>query len=300
MMRFRITNGKAFNSMRAIKSPDSFQVRPVRNEDWLDIENLLSNAPRQYMALEWWTVREWLGSPNLIAAVDVEGKIAGLMLIVLEESPIVWLRVISAMTQRCLPPLIAASIRNARTQGSTGLAFLGDQHWIVSYLEQAGFQRVNQVVTLRQHGSWKMHPGAADLHVRTATLADIDAVHAVDHAAFPPLWWYSRKVLKRAIDFAYSASVACLQTECVGYQISTLRQARGHIVRLAVYPKWQQHGIGEQLVGAALEELEEARARIITVNTQADNGESLRLYDRLGFERAGQPWGVWFRSLEQT
>jgi ribosomal-protein-alanine N-acetyltransferase len=286
--------------MCARTSPDSFHVRPASNEDWLDIENLLSNAPRQYMALEWWTVREWLGGPNLIAAVDGEGQVAGLMLTVLEESPIVWLRVISAMTQRCLPPLIAASIQNARTQGSTGLAFLGDQHWIVSYLEQARFQRVNQVVTLRQRGSWEVHPDAADLHVRAATFADIDAIHAVDHAAFPQLWWYSRKVLKRAIDFAYSASVACLQTECVGYQISTLRQTRGHIVRLAVHPEWQQHGIGERLVGKALEELEEARARIITVNTQADNAESLRLYHRLGFERAGQPWGVWFRSVEQT
>jgi ribosomal-protein-alanine N-acetyltransferase len=286
--------------MRARKSPAPFQVRPARNEDWLDIENLLSNAPRQYMALEWWTVREWLGSPNLLLAVDAEGQIAGLMLTVLEESPTVWLRVISAMTQRCLPLLLAASIETAHAQACSGLVFLGDQHWVVSYLEQAGFRRTNQVVTLQQRGSWEVHPGAAGLHVRATTFADIDAIHAIDHAAFPPLWWYSRKVLKRAMDFAYSASVACLQAECVGYQISTLRQGRGHIVRLAVHPEWQQHGIGEQLVGEALVELEEARARIITVNTQADNGESLRLYHRLGFERAGQPWGVWFRPMEQT
>jgi GNAT superfamily N-acetyltransferase len=275
------------------------QIRPARNDDWLEIERLLSYADRHYLALEWWTIQEWLGSPTFLLAADQRGRAVGLMLSVNSETPIAWLRAISSLSDRYLMPLLEASIKTVLARGGTGLAFLGNEGWIVSKLERAGFRQVNQVITLRHRGTSWVHHGPPGLQVRTATPADIDLILAVDHAAFAPMWWYSRKILNRALNLACSFDVARLESEFVGYQLSTLRNGRGHIVRLAVDPRWQRRGIGGQLLSAALQAFDEAGAESVTVNTQVNNQASLRLYRRFSFDRVGRPWAVWYRSLEQ-
>jgi len=274
------------------------QVRPARNGDWLEIERLLSYAERHYLALEWWTIQEWLGSPTFLLVADQRGRAVGLMLSVNSETPIAWLRAISTVSDRYLMPLLEASIQTVLERGGTGLAFLGNEGWIVSKLGQAGFRQVNQVITLRHRGTWQAHHGPPGLQVRTATSADIDLVLAVDHAAFTPMWWYSREILNRALNLACSFDVARLEGKVVGYQLSTLRNGRGHIVRLAVDPRWQRRGIGGRLLSAALQAFDGAGAESVTVNTQVNNQASLRLYHRFSFDRVGRPWAVWYRSLE--
>jgi ribosomal protein S18 acetylase RimI-like enzyme len=279
-------------------SERDYRIRPARNSDWPAIEKLLSYAGRQYLALEWWTVQEWLGSPTFLLITDDHGRGLGLMLTITGDAPIAWLRVISVASDKYLAPLLDASIQAVLAQGGTGLAFLGDEGWVSSELRRAGFQRVNHVVTLRRRRKWSMRQGPPDLQVRRATADDLDAILALDHVAFPPLWWYSRETLTRALSIGYSYDVAYLAGECVGYQLSTLRNGRGHIVRLAVPPQWQRKGIGGRLLSEAMKTLDEAMADSVTVNTQEDNLASLQLYRRFSFDRIGRPWAVWFRSLE--
>jgi ribosomal protein S18 acetylase RimI-like enzyme len=88
-------------------------------------------------------------------------------------------------------------------------------------------------------------------------------------------------------------------SDCVGYQFSTLRHGRGHIVRLATHPHWQRQGIGGRLLDETLLALERAGAEQRTVNTQENNLASLQLYRRFNFDRVGKPWSVWFKSLEK-
>jgi GNAT superfamily N-acetyltransferase len=194
--------------------------------------------------------------------------------------------------------LLRASLEIAAEEEASGLAFLGSERWVLSRLRQADFQQVNRVITLCNRGKWKIREGPSDLKVRLATRADSDDVLAVDRAAFAPMWWYSRAVFARALSLAYCFDVAYMDDACVGYQLSTFRGGRGHIVRLAVHPLWQHRGIGGRLLSEALQSLDEAGAHSITVNTQEDNRASLQLYDRFNFRRVGKPWEVWFRSLE--
>lgn len=280
-----------------IRRESHYRIRLARNDDWPAIERLLYHARRCYTALEWWQVEEWLGSPTLLLAADRRGYPVGLMLAITGNGPVSWLRAIAASADGCLLPLLEASAQAVLAQGGTGLAFLGSEDWILSQLRPAGFRLVNRVVTLRRSGAWPLCHGPPGLHLRAATPADLDAVLAVDHAAFPPLWWYGRQVLRRALDQASCFDVAYLNRECVGYQFSTLRHGRGHIVRLATHPHWQHQGIGGCLLSRTMLAFERAGAEPVTVNTQDDNLASLRLYRRFAFERVGNPWLVWFQSM---
>jgi len=273
------------------------QIRRARNDDWLAIEKLLTFADRQYLALEWWSIQEWLGSSTFLLATDVQSRPVGLMLSITSDGPIAWLRAINTVSEEYLLPLLQANFQAVLAQGGTGLAFLGNEAWIVSRLEQAGFREVNQVVTLRCRGSWPACQGPHELQVRSVTLSDIDAVLAVDHAAFAPMWWYGREILLRALNMDCVFDAAYLKGQCVGYQLSTLRNGRGHIVRLAVHPHWQAQGIGGRLLSEAMRTLDAAKSESVTVNTQADNLASLQLYRRFSFQPVGTQWAVWFRSL---
>ena len=142
-----------------------------------------------------------------------------------------------------------------------------------------------------------MKHGPPGLEVRTATAADIENALAVDHVAFAPMWWYSREIIRRALDQTLCFYVAYLDGDCVGYQFSTLRGGRGHIVRLAIHPHWQRQGIGGRLLSEALITFKQTGAKQITVNTQEDNLASLQLYRYFSFDRVGKPRSVWFRSL---
>ncbi len=133
------------------------------------------------------------------------------------------------------------------------------------------------------------------LHEMAANLADLDAILEVDHAAFTELWWYDRAILQHALGQGFF-SVAYQRGACVGYQFCTLRQGRGHIVRLATHPQWRRQGIGRRLLSEALTSLEHAGAQSITVNTQQDNDASLRLYRRFAFQRTRTCWDVWFSA----
>jgi ribosomal-protein-alanine N-acetyltransferase len=280
-----------------VRRDSHYQVRPVRDDDWLAVERLLHYADRHYLALEWWTVQEWLGSPTLLLATDHRERAMGLMLAVIGDGPVAWLRAIAVASEGCLKPLLEASVQAVLTQGGTGVAFLGDENWVLPTLEQIGFRQVNRVITLCCRGIWPMHHGPPGLQVRTATIADIDDILAVDHAAFAPMWWYSREILRRALNLALCFNVSYLDDDCVGYQFSTLRNGRGHIVRLATHPRWQSQGVGGRLVSEALTALDQAGAERITVNTQEDNLASLQLYRHFNFDRVGKPCTVWFRSL---
>ena len=286
------------SSLRSrIRAPNHYQIRRARNDDWFSIERLLGFADRHYLALEWWTIQEWLGSPTFLLASDQHGRTVGLMLTVASDVPVAWLRATSVVSEGCLMPLLQASVQAAQVYGSTGIAFLGNESWILSKLNQGGFRQVNQVITLRCRGSWLACRGPSGLQVQKAAASDIPPILAVDHAAFAPMWRYSREMLDRAMNVALSFDVAYLDGKVVGYQLGTLRHGRGHIVRLAVHPRWHRQGIAARLLSEAMTAFDKSRAESVTVNTQEDNLASLELYRRFSFHPVGNPWAVWFQSL---
>jgi ribosomal-protein-alanine N-acetyltransferase len=131
------------------------------------------------------------------------------------------------------------------------------------------------------------------LSIRPINLKDLPVVEQIDRAAFMPVWQNSQDSLEQALRQSAFSTLAEINGAPVGYQISTTTAGGSHLARLAVLPAYQGRGVGFALLRHMLEEMAQRGARTVTVNTQANNAASLRLYEGIGFMRTGEAFPVY-------
>ena len=66
---------------------------------------------------------------------------------------------------------------------------------------------------------------------------------------------------------------------------------------MTVDPRFQGSGVGTQLLARAFEGYRQKGIQHISLNTQADNQPSQKLYKRFGFQPSGQKFPVWVVNL---
>lgn len=260
---------------------------------------------RVFDRLDWWYAREWAASDAFLA-VGRKGELVAAMLaapVLLDDinrlatarSDVAWLRwcairngVSATPLARRMVEISAAALRRAGARRL--MCVVEPAQWLTPYLRDAGFRRVDEVVTLvLRRADW--HPGFLTQHldIRLADVSDMPAVLAVDHRAFEPQWRMSMQAFARAWDVVSLLLVAEWGGQAAGYVMATRFDDEAHIARLAVAPEQQGRGIGSALLRRALSVLLEDRAvQSVTLNTQAGNTASLALYHRFGF-RAARP-----------
>ncbi|HET9015030.1 MAG TPA: GNAT family N-acetyltransferase [Thermomicrobiaceae bacterium] len=130
-----------------------------------------------------------------------------------------------------------------------------------------------------------------------ATLAELIAL---DHAAFPWLWWNSREEFD---NYGQSPGVEIYlgrdqEGRAVSYVGVTRFRTWGHLDRIAVAPDLRGQGLGLRSLEWAVATLSAASARRIGLSTQARNSVSRRLYERFGFRRVpSQDYSLYGRWL---
>jgi ribosomal-protein-alanine N-acetyltransferase len=171
------------------------------------------------------------------------------------------------------------------------------QPWLAPHLATLGFDYQEDIVTLRREGTPIPAPLRHDLYIRHGDARNLQQAVDIDHAAFAPLWQLSSASMRQAIRESASFTLAELNGQPVGYQLTTLFAHSIHLARLAVNPDVQGGGIGGALLGEMLNNF--ARRGILTcsVNTQASNVQSQHLYQRYGFELTGQDMPYWSITL---
>lgn len=272
-------------------------VRPTRAKDWLAISTLIHSARWATPAI--WPWEEHLGEESFLV-VEHQRRIVGAFLAWPDDSPVAWVRLaaldmpldVGQWLDKVLPPALSA----LRRQGVQMLVWMDYRGWASQWLAERGFSLLTHVITLVKRDTALPIFQAPAVVLRAAMSREFQAIARVDRAAFTSHWWNSAATLRRRNTTSYFA-VAEMNGQIVGYVEAEPHCPSAHITRLAVLPDHQERGIGSALLAHALRFLWRNGAEQVTLNTQADNSVSLRLYLRFGFEPLGDRVPVWTYEL---
>jgi ribosomal protein S18 acetylase RimI-like enzyme len=280
-------------------------TRPAAPADRNAIVALMRYEPHVHSHLDWKPAEEWLGSqPYLVA--ERGRRVVGALACPPDPPDAAWLRLFAAVGDSApddVWDLLWPAAREALAEkGVRVAAALGLEDWFGPLCLRAGFQETHSVVVLVRHRA-ALEPAfgvPSDVQVRQARAADSDAIAATDLAAFTPPWQMSAGLMRQAIPLADFITVADVDGQIVGYQLTTPSHQGAHLARLAVLPAWQGHGIGKALVRHLIEYYNRRGIRELTVNTQDTNAGSLAVYRGLGFVHTGASYPVYQSSLREA
>ncbi len=263
------------------------------------MRRLLEDAPFRHEHLDWIHALDLIEQPPFLVA-ETGGGVVACLACPPDVPGSAWLRLF-LVGRRTRPSQAWAALWEAASRllaesGVTQAAALPVRERLVPLIVDSGFRCSDEVVFLVWEGP-PPAPAAAAAEVRGLAPADLDAVVAVDHQAFVPLWQLSERSLQRALDQSAVATVALVDGTIVGYQICTGSGLGAHLARLAVDPRYQRQGVARLLVTDALRQLHRRGFDRTTVNTQESNQPSLALYAQLGFRRTGQDYPVYTREV---
>jgi ribosomal-protein-alanine N-acetyltransferase len=123
--------------------------------------------------------------------------------------------------------------------------------------------------------------------LRRASVDDLDALVALEHATFPSDAW-SRTLMREELTGPHRYYLVAVSPEgvIVGYAGLLAPQDAGEadIQTIAVAEAARRRGLGRQLVQTLLDEARRRGATEVLLEVRADNPNAQRLYRELGFE----------------
>jgi ribosomal protein S18 acetylase RimI-like enzyme len=276
-------------------------IRPALLADQRQISRLIQNNTHLHRHLDWRSPVEWLGTPPFFLLED-QNSIRAVMGCPPDPPRIAWLRLFACAEAATLgedwEALLAATRAYLASRGEHLLAAICLQDWLAERLRASGLDSHQSIVMLEaEHARPQPVVLPAGVSLRPMMYYDLPAVAQVDASAFELLWQNTLEALQLAFRQAILASVVETEGRMVGYQLSTRNPFGAHLARLAVSPEFQHLGLGRALVCDLLEQAEKRGMLRLTVNTQSDNGASLRLYRALGFRETGERYPVYIQPL---
>lgn len=268
--------------------------------------SLLFYARRVHTHLDWYQAGQWLDMEGRLVRIAYDNDaIVGVMGVSEPLRQTSWIRMAAVRRDHDPARILGQIWQPLREQlvqeGIRSVSALVINDWITEYLAQLGFRYLEDVVTLYRTGTDvpPMLPHSRDLRIRNGYLNDLRSIVAVDHAAFVAPWQMSHVDIRHAQRQAASCTLAEMDGEVIGYQISTRHHTSGHLARLAVMPWMQGRRVGAVLLDQMIRGFIKRGVRSITVNTQYSNIRSQRLYERYGFERNGFDLPIWTQDLAE-
>jgi ribosomal-protein-alanine N-acetyltransferase len=257
---------------------------------------------RVHVHLDWQSAEDWLGAQPFLVA-ERNKNLMGALACPPAPPDTAWVRVFALQGNisadevwQLLWPRVRQALEALGTHQVAGLSL---DDWIDPLYLAAGFTHTHSVVVLTREAT--PVPCADGLaHIRPATPVEHDALLVVDTAAFKPPWQISAVIARKAMAQARWLTVAEVDGQIVGYQLTTPTVNGAHLSRLAVLPQWQGRGLGAALVANMIDLCRREGVREISVNTQDSNAASLALYHRLGFRLNGVSYPVYQLPLQHT
>jgi ribosomal protein S18 acetylase RimI-like enzyme len=284
-------------------------VRGATQADADGVMRLLRLGVYVHVHIDWRPPGEWLGTPGFVVCEKApkgynkrgereraSGEFAGCLAIGAEPLPAAWVRVAAVDSNDGLEQTQAmfAGILERLDPAITEIAWFLTDYWPLLWLEQLGFEPVNEVIAFRKDDlAIPPYSAPADLQLRPVLLEELPALAAIEAAAFEPRWRHSARDLSRAWRQSISFDVALIDGRPVAFQLSTGSGNMAHLSRMTVHPDYQGRGIGGALLARAIDGYWLQNLRNVSLNTQSDNLASQRLYERFGFRPTGYTYPVW-------
>lgn len=277
---------------------DSIEIIEYERKHRSEVLSLMFYSRLVHTHLDWYQVGHWLDSePHHVHLMYEDKHLAGVMGVNSSVSGIGWVRLVAIQQRseatRVMNLLWRSLLPTLIAEGMHTISILVINPWLLNCLGELAFSYLEDVVTLQRGDQPLPEIPVTDVQVRNGYLEDIAEIAAVDHAAFDPAWQLSTRELRQAQRQAASSTIAVYDGQVVGYQLSTKHQNSGHLARLAVHPAIQGKRVGSALLHHLLENMAYRGVRSMTVNTQASNTFSQRLYQRYGFFRNGYDIPIW-------
>jgi len=275
-----------------------YNTRPAVANDRLNLERLLGSSTLIHNHLDWQPAHDWLGQQPFRFAYKAE-KIVGALAAPPDLAGVAWIRLMTVADGYGAAPVLdtlwESSQDSLHDLAISQVNCMLLETWVQPHLQRWGFNLFSDVVVLRRlpNRPRPTLPSLPTLVLRPARLDDLEALAAIDNAAFTAPWQYSRNVIQQAMSQSTLVTVAELDGKLVGYQLSSGGRGGGHLARLAVSPTVQGRGVGRALVAQVVDYFERRGAPVITVNTQRNNASSLAVYRAFGFDLTGEHYEVW-------
>jgi ribosomal-protein-alanine N-acetyltransferase len=273
-------------------------VYTVSSSDRNLIGSFLTSAALKHFHLDWFSIFDILDEQPFLLLSEGENPLA---IIACPPDPpqVAWIRLFAVGEERQEEEQWQALWEPARVSaiqlGASCATALSTRDWFSRLLQASSFKLANEVLFLE----WSNSDPQVDLHqanelgIRMMQKDDLADVVAIDNAAFNPIWSLSLRSLIAAHSLASVATVLEVDGQIVGYQISTASALGAHLARLAVLADQQGQGYGRALIQHVLRVHSRRGLGRVSVNTQADNLSSQRLYHSLGFQETGQRYPLY-------
>ena len=272
-------------------------IRKATPEDKQELANLIHFGTLVHRHLDWRPPLEWIGCQPFLV-LEKENRIEAALACPPDPPSVVWLRLFVSANERRLAAnwskLWQQAYEMITPDADLEVAAIPLQKWFQKLLDQSLFQPTTDVVMLIwDSGVTPARQPSPEISLRPMNFDDLGEVEGLDKLAFGSIWHNSRLSLEYAFRQAAIATIAEIEDEIVGYQISTGMQMGGHLARLATHPDFQRKGIGYTMLHDLMLQFKQRGALRITVNTQEDNIGSIALYENSGFVRTGETYPVY-------
>ncbi len=142
--------------------------------------------------------------------------------------------------------------------------------------------------------------GGVLFRIRQFQKADFDTLRRIDQACFDPSLAYSRPELafymRRPGSFTLVAERQSSQSsgngadppptvdhDILGFVVAETRRKTGHIITIDVVAQARRTGVGSALLGAAEDQLQQAGAVTVALETPINNEPAIRFYKQQGY-----------------
>lgn len=125
----------------------------------------------------------------------------------------------------------------------------------------------------------------SELSFRPMTLADLDAVLAIENAAYSHPW--SRGIFTDGLK-SYDCWLMFEEGVQVGHGVIQLILDEAHLLNITVTPKAQGRGLGRALLEHLMRRASELKAGECFLEVRQSNQSAFRLYDAYGFNEIGR------------